>query len=121
MCALLLENAETHLGQPEVQQHFLIHLQQMNLEDEFVIASVQSAHCHLREGGEARRGLFKHSTTSSCHTTFNPRHRGTCLLQASLYPSVRHSQASFSAANDASALTVVKKRVILRTSRCHVD
>lgn len=52
MCALLLENAETHLGQPKVQQHFLIHLQQMNLEDEFVIASVQSAHCHLREGGE---------------------------------------------------------------------
>lgn len=56
MCPSLLASVETHLGQSKVQQHFLIHFQQMNLEDELVVASVHRAHRHLAEGGAVSTG-----------------------------------------------------------------
>ena len=47
--------------------------------------------------------------------------RCTCLVQVSLKPSARLSQASFRADKEASAFTAVKKRVILRTNLCQGD
>lgn len=40
------------LRQSEVQQHPLIHLKQMDFEDEFVVPFVQGAHRHLFAAGE---------------------------------------------------------------------
>lgn len=47
--------------------------------------------------------------------------RFTCWVQVRLKTSAMLSQTSFRADKDASALTLVKKRVILRTNLCHGD
>lgn len=45
----------------------------------------------------------------------------TCWVQVSLKTSAMPSQTSFRADKEASAFTLVKKRVILRTNLCHSD
>lgn len=113
--------SETHLRQSEVQQHSLIHLQHMDFEDKFVVAFVQCANCHLKGRMRFRVKRFIQLVLffPLSYILFWQKCGCTCLLQVSLKPSAKQSQASLRAVKEASAFTVVKKRVNRRTNLCH--